>query len=106
MRQGFAPGRKRGWAVNNAGNQNDLMKQIGPLFLIAMIAVVVGVGSLLGAALVLGAFDSRVHDTDDIARLGLPVLGHVPGFPGDALGSLEARGVQRGRVPLFRRWRS
>lgn len=74
--------------------------------LIAMICVVVGVFSLLGAALVLGAFDSRVHETDDIARLGLPVLGHVPGFPGDSLGSLEARGVQRARVPLFRRWRS
>jgi len=74
--------------------------------LITMIALVVGVGSLLGAALVLGAFDSRVHDVDDVARLGLPVLGHVPGFPGDTLGSLEARGVQRGRVPLVRRWRS
>jgi hypothetical protein len=74
--------------------------------LIAMIAVVVGVFSLLGAALVLGAFDSRVHEVDDISRLGLPVLGHVPGFPGDSLGSLEARGVQRSHVPLFRRWRS
>ena len=74
--------------------------------LIVMIAVVVGIGSLIGAALVLGAFDSRVHDTDDIARLGLPVLGHVPGFPGDRLGSLEARGVQGGRVPSYSRWRS
>jgi hypothetical protein len=76
----------------------------GKGLVIAMIAVVVGVGSVLGAALVLGAFDSRVHDTDDIARLGLPVLGHVPGFPGDRLGSLEARGVQSGRVPSFLRW--
>jgi hypothetical protein len=74
--------------------------------LIAMIAVVVGVGALLGSALVLGAFDSRVHDTDDVERLGLPVLGHVPGFPGDTVGSLEARGVQRARVPSFLRWRS
>lgn len=74
--------------------------------MIAMLSVVLAVFSLLGAALVLGAFDSRVHDTDDIARLGLPVLGHVPGFPGDDVGSLEARGVQRARVPLFRRWRS
>jgi capsular polysaccharide biosynthesis protein len=74
--------------------------------LIAMILVVVGVGSLLGSALVLGAFDSRVHDTDDVERLGLPVLGHVPGFPGDTVGSLEARGVQRARVPSFLRWRS
>jgi capsular polysaccharide biosynthesis protein len=74
--------------------------------MIVMIAVVVGVGSLIGAAVVLGAFDSRVHDIDDVARLGLPVLGHVPGFPGDRVGSLEARGVQRGRVPSFSRWRS
>jgi capsular polysaccharide biosynthesis protein len=74
--------------------------------LIAMIALVIGVGSLLGSALVLGAFDSRVHDTDDVERLGLPVLGHVPGFPGDTVGSLEARGVQRARVPSFLRWRS
>lgn len=75
-------------------------------FLIAMIAVVVAFGSLIGSALVLGAFDSRVHDTDDVTRLGLPVLGHVPGFPGDKVGSLEARGVQRARVPSFLRWRS
>ena len=44
---------------------------------------------------VLGAFDSRVHDTDDVARLGLPVLGHVPGFAGDHVGSLSARGASR-----------
>ena len=74
--------------------------------LIAMIAVVVGVGSLVGSALVLGAFDSRVHDTDDVERLGLPVLGHVPGFSGHSVGSLEARGVQRARIPSFLRWRS
>lgn len=74
--------------------------------LITIIAVVVGIGALLGSALVLGAFDSRVHDTDDVERLGLPVLGHVPGFAGDKVGSLEARGVQRGRVPSFLRWRS
>jgi hypothetical protein len=74
--------------------------------LIMMVGVVVGLGSLLGASLVLGAFDSRVHDTDDVARLGLPVLGHVPGFPGDRLGALEARGVQGGRVPLSKRWRA
>lgn len=75
-------------------------------FLIAMIAVVIGLGSLIGSALVLGAFDSRVHDVDDVERLGLPVLGHVPGFPGDKVGSLEARGVQRTRLPSFSRWRS
>lgn len=74
--------------------------------LISIIATIVGLGSLLGAAVVIGAFDSRVHDIDDVERLGLPVLGHVPGFPGDHVGSLEARGVLRRRIPLFRRWRS
>lgn len=74
--------------------------------LISIIVVIVGIGSLIGSALVIGAFDSRVHDVEDVERLGLPVLGHVPGFPGDRVGSLEARGVQRKRVPLFRRWRS
>ena len=74
--------------------------------LISILAVIVGIGSLAGSALLLGAFDSRVHDVEDVERLGLPVLGHVPGFPGDRVGSLEARGVQRRRIPLFRRWRS
>lgn len=75
-------------------------------FVIAMIAVVIGVGSLLGSALLIGAFDSRVHDTDDVERLGLPVLGHVPGFPGDKVGSLAARGAARKHVPSFLGWRS
>ena len=74
--------------------------------LIAIVAVIVGTGSLLGSALVVGAFDSRVHDSDDVERLGLPVLGHVPGFPGDRVGSLEARGVQRASLSSFSRWRS
>ncbi len=73
---------------------------------LAMIAAVIGTGSLLGAALVLGAFDSRVHDTDDVTRLGLPVLGHVPGFAGDHVGSMRSRSASRARVPSFQRWRS
>lgn len=68
--------------------------------------VVVGASALVGAALFLGAFDSRIHDLDDVSRLGLPVLGHVPGFPGDRVGSLRARGARRARVPWFLRWRS
>ena len=75
-------------------------------FLLIMVAVVVGVGALIGSAVFIGAFDSRVHDTDDVSRLGLPVLGHVPGFPGDHVGSLGARGAVRARVPSFLRWRS
>lgn len=71
-----------------------------------MILLVVGTGALMGAALFLGAFDSRVHDIDDVSRLGLPVLGYVPGFPGDDVGSLRSRGARRGRVPWYLRWRS
>ena len=73
---------------------------------LVMILLVVGTGALVGSALFLGAFDSRVHDTDDVARLGLPVLGHVPGFPGDQVGSLRSRGARRNHVPWFLRWRS
>lgn len=74
-------------------------------FVLLLIGVVVGTGALLGSATLLGAFDSRVHDTDDVARLGLPVLGHVPGFAGDNVGSMQARSVERARVPSLRRWR-
>ena len=81
-------------------------RQESNAFMIIIVAVVVGIGALLGSAVFLGAFDSRVHDTDDVSRLGLPVLGHVPGFPGDHVGSLGARGALRARVPSFLRWRS
>lgn len=76
----------------------------GGLVLI-MAAAVIGTVSLIGAALVLGAFDSRVHDPDDVTRLGLPVLGHVPGFAGDNVGSMRTRSAAPARVPSFQRWR-
>jgi hypothetical protein len=50
-------------------------------------------------AIFIGAFDARVHEAEDVSRLGLPVLGHVPRFAGDDVGSLARR---RG-VPLLRR---
>ena len=75
-------------------------------FELILIGAVVGLFALLGSALLIGAFDSRVHDTDDVERLGLPVLGHVPGFPGDQVGSLATRGASHGRVPSFLKWRS
>jgi capsular polysaccharide biosynthesis protein len=62
---------------------------------LAMIIMVIGTGALVGSAMVLGAFDSRVHDIDDVSRLGLPVLGHLPRFGGDHVGSLDARGAGR-----------
>src|SRR5215468_10068946 len=68
---------------------------------LVMIAAVIGTFSLVGAALVLGAFDTRVHDADDVIRLGLPVLGHVPGFAGDNVGSMRTRSAAPTRVPSF-----
>ncbi|MCX5748259.1 MAG: hypothetical protein NT062_37885 [Proteobacteria bacterium] len=75
-------------------------------FVMILILVVIGMAMLMVVAFLLSAFDSRIHDTDDVERLGLPVLGHVPGFQGDHVGSLEARGARRSRVPSFLRWRS
>jgi capsular polysaccharide biosynthesis protein len=74
-------------------------------FVLILVAVVIGTFSLIGSALVLGAFDSRVHEADDVTRLGLPVLGHVPGFPGDNVGSMRTRSAASARVPSFQRWR-
>ncbi len=50
-------------------------------------------------AIVVGTFDPRIHDREDVERVGLPVLGHLPGFPGDGVGSLRDRGVRGRRVP-------
>jgi hypothetical protein len=74
-------------------------------FALVMVIFVIGIGALIGSAMFVGAFDSRVHDADDVIRLRLPILGHVPGFQGDDVGSLAARGIPRRRVPLFFRWR-
>jgi hypothetical protein len=41
--------------------------------------------------LVLGALDERVYDGEDLRRLQLPVLGHVPRFAGYQAGSLAGR---------------
>ncbi|HSD89989.1 MAG TPA: hypothetical protein VLB44_20805 [Kofleriaceae bacterium] len=75
-------------------------------FVQVLIFSVIAFGALFVSAFVFGAFDPRVHDGEDVERLGLPLLGHVPGFAGDHVGSLEARGAARSRVPSSRRWRS
>jgi hypothetical protein len=43
------------------------------------------------AAMLVGALDPRVYDLDDVRRLGVPAVGHVPPFRGDAVASLNAR---------------
>jgi hypothetical protein len=67
--------------------------------------ILIMVAAVVGTALLLGAFDSRVHEPDDVTRLGLPVLGHVPGFAGDNVGSMRTRSAAPSRVPSFQRWR-
>ncbi len=44
-------------------------------------------------AIGIGTLDSRIHEVEDIRRLGMPIVGHVPSFQGDNVGSLEQRGA-------------
>lgn len=74
--------------------------------LVILVAVaIVGLGLFLPlAGVLIGAFDTRVHDVDDVTRLGLPMLGHVPGFPGDGVGALRNRSVQARRAASLPPW--
>jgi hypothetical protein len=65
------------------------------MFALVLVLCVVGTGALIASAMMVSTFDPRVHDIDDVERLGLPVLGHVPAFAGDRIGSLRQRGARR-----------
>lgn len=82
----------------NAGALVDLRFGLG------MAVTFVFFGSLIAVSLLVAAFDSRIHEPEDLTRLGMPVLGQVPDFPGQTTGSLRQRGVRRSRVPSFVRW--
>lgn len=56
------------------------------------------------AGVVIGTFDTRVHDLDDVGRMDLVALGHMPSFPGDRVGALRDRGVRRRRMPSWVPW--
>jgi hypothetical protein len=43
------------------------------------------------AGMYAAAYDKRVFDPEDLRRLGIVPLGHVRSFPGDNVGSLDAR---------------
>lgn len=43
------------------------------------------------SAIAVGAFDTRLHHLEDIERLGLSAVGHVPPFPGHRVGALKSR---------------
>lgn len=75
-----------------------------PLVLIALALVALCIFLPL-AGVVIGAFDTRVHDLEDVGRLGLAPLGHLPGFPGDRVGGLRDRGVPRQAMPSWVPWR-
>ena len=53
-------------------------------------------------AIGIGTINSRVQNLEDVSRLGLPVIGHVPAFKGDNKGSLKHRGALKrpGRWPF------
>lgn len=69
------------------------------LYIRAIQAAILFFAFLPVVAIVVGTFDPRIHDREDVERVGLPVLGHLPSFPGDRVGSLRARGVRGRRVP-------
>ncbi len=58
---------------------------------LAVYGVVLFILLLPLVAMGVGAYDSRVYDSADLRRLGVEPLGHVPAFPGDEVGSLDAR---------------
>jgi hypothetical protein len=66
--------------------------------LLGLLGAVVFVFALPFAIMSVGAFDSRVYDLDDVNRLGLRGVGHIPPFRGSDVGSLEARARASGRV--------
>lgn len=46
------------------------------------------------SAIGLGAMDTRLHHIEDLVRLQLPVVGHMPSFPSDRMGSMQERSRQ------------
>jgi len=60
-------------------------------FQLALRAVLVLVVALALTAPLVGAFDDRIYGPEDLAEQGVPVLGVLPGFPGDDVGSYRAR---------------
>jgi len=69
---------------------------------LAMIGVAVFLILLPLCAVAVGAFDSRIHDPEDVQRLGLEVVGHVPRFAGFGVGSMRSRRAAERRRSQFR----
>jgi hypothetical protein len=62
----------------------------GPIATGFTTVAILGLGILLGGLLV-GAFESKLRQPEDVRRLGVPVLGAMPVFPGDTVGALTER---------------
>jgi hypothetical protein len=58
---------------------------------LAMIGLACFLVMLPLSAIAVGAFDSRIHDLEDVQRLGLEVVGHVPRFAGFGVGAMRSR---------------
>ena len=58
---------------------------------IAMLSLVCFLFFLPLCAIGIGAFDQRLHDREDVQRLGLDVVGHMPPFSGAERGSMKQR---------------
>jgi hypothetical protein len=44
------------------------------------------------ASITIAAMDTRLHHIEDLVRLNLPVVGHMPAFPSHSMGSMRDRG--------------
>jgi hypothetical protein len=66
-------------------------------------ALIIMLGAFALGGLLAGAFELRVREPADVARLGLPLLGTVPAFAGDRVGSLAARLRTEDRLRLGER---
>jgi hypothetical protein len=74
----------------------------GPIALSGTFVLITVLTVLLGGV-VIGAFETRIRHPADVQRLGLPILGTLPPFPGDGLGALTERLRAEDRLRLENR---
>ncbi|HTJ44580.1 MAG TPA: hypothetical protein VL463_20890 [Kofleriaceae bacterium] len=82
-------------------SERQPLPDVGRTQRLYIITFIVFILMLPVAGVAVGAFDLRVHDTGDVTRLGFTSLGHLPGFAGDRIGSLRARGIRRRRAAQY-----
>jgi hypothetical protein len=59
--------------------------------ILILVAILSFFGSFPLLAVLLGAFDQRILDATDIARLGLAPIGEIPAFAGDGAREVDMR---------------